>query len=222
LSGVGFSDETFTTESYPLPTSLGGVSMSVNGVNAPLYSVTPTQIVFQTPWSTDTVATVEVHASFTSPFDPELQFSTSAASGHGAFLPLATLSGTSGCCEVMAVHQNWGGFVTSDAPAQTGEVLHVYGTGFGGVDQTQSDGVPAPANPPARTVAPITCWTLGTDTVTRLDIPVLFAGLAPGIVGYYQLDIQLPISNLNAQTQLNCASAGDSTGFFGWIAVAVR
>ena len=77
LSGTGFSDAAFTAD-YPLPRSLGGVSVTVNGVLAPLYAVTPQQIVFQAPWSTATPATVEVHAASTSPFEPQLQFQTTA------------------------------------------------------------------------------------------------------------------------------------------------
>jgi uncharacterized protein (TIGR03437 family) len=204
--GTGFSDAVFAAQSYPLPRSLGGVSVSVNGVDAPLYSVSPRQIMFQTPWSTDTAASVEVHAGSTSPFESQLRFSTAAPPALGAFLPLA-------------IHQDWGELVTPDLPARPGEILHLYGTGFGGVDPTQADGAPAPADPPARTVVPVACWTWGADQTTRLEVPVLFAGLAPGLVGYYQMDIRLPASNLPASVQLNCTGDGDNSHFHASFAV---
>jgi uncharacterized protein (TIGR03437 family) len=185
LSGTGFSDAAFTAQ-YPLPRSLGGVSVSVNGVLAPLYAVAPQQIVFQVPWNTVTPANVEVHAASTSPFEPQFQFLTTATPSLPAILT--------------AIHEDWSGFVTAALPARPGEVVHLYGTGFGPVDLPQPDGVPAPADPPARTLAPITC----SDTLTRQPIPVLFAGLAPGLVGYYQLDIRLPLSNLSPSLQLTC------------------
>ena|ERR1700736_4724957 len=79
----------------------------------------------------------------------------------------------------------------------------------------QADGVPAPVDPPARTVVPITCWASGADNVTKLEIPVLFAGLAPGLAGYYQMDIRLPAANLRPAIQLNCTGEGDNSNFFG-------
>jgi uncharacterized protein (TIGR03437 family) len=187
LSGAGFSDSVFNAE-FPLPRSLGGVSVSVNRVLAPLYSVTPRQIVFQAPWETVTPATIEVHGAPSSPFE-QLQFQTTASQS----LP-ATLT---------AIHENWSAFVTAALPARPGEVLHLYGTGFGPVDSSQLDGVPAPANLPVRTLTPVIC----SDTHTRQPIPVLFAGLAPGLVGYYQLDVRLPVSNLNPSLQLSCLPA---------------
>ena len=212
LSGTGFSDESFAAESYPLPRSLGGVSVSVNGVFAPIYSVAPRQIVFQTPWDTDQTATVEVHTNSTSPFAPQLRFLTTAPRSLAAFLPLA---GSLEAAGLLAVHQNWEALVAASLPARPGEILHLYGTGFGSVDRTPADGTPAPADPPARTVAPITCSVLGADSVTQLEVPVLFAGLAPGLVGYYQMDIRLPASNLSASTQLNCKGEGTTATFGG-------
>jgi uncharacterized protein (TIGR03437 family) len=188
LSGTGFSDSVFTAQ-FPLPRSLGGVSVSVNGVLAPLYTVTPRQIVFQAPWETVTPATVEVHADSTSPFEPELQFVTTTSPSLPAIL--------------LAVHEDWSGLVTAALPGRPGELVHLYGTGFGPVDLPQLDGVPAPADPPARTLAPITC----SDTLTHQPIPVLFAGLAPGLAGYYQLDIRLPQSNITPSLQLTCLPA---------------
>jgi uncharacterized protein (TIGR03437 family) len=63
---------------------------------------------------------------------------------------------------------------------------------------------------------------LGADSVTQLEVPVLFAGLAPGLVGYYQMDIRLPASNLSASTQLNCKGEGDNSNFRGSIAVTPK
>ena len=62
----------------------------------------------------------------------------------------------------------------------------------------------SPANPLARTVVPVTCWTWGADNISQVDIPVLYSGLAPGLAGYYQLDIRLPGSNLRTAFQFYC------------------
>jgi uncharacterized protein (TIGR03437 family) len=176
LSGTGFSDSLFTAD-FPLPRTLGDVSVTVNGIPAPLYSVAPSQIVFQVPWATSGNATVEVHAASTSPFEPRLGFQAVTSPVLPALL--------------LAIHEDWQAVVSPAQPARPGEVLHLYGTGLGPVDQPQPDGVPAPANPPARTLAPVTCT----------GVPVLFAGLAPGLAGYYQMEIRSGSFPLTCQIQ---------------------
>jgi uncharacterized protein (TIGR03437 family) len=194
LVGTGFGDDVFTATSFPLPRSLGGVSVGVNGVDAPLYSVSPQQITLQIPWETESTVEVIVHAASTSPF--YLAFSTGAQTAYAALLTV--------------IHQNWQGLVTPDSPAEPGEILHLYGTGFGPVDPKQTDGVPASTDP-AHTIMPITCSAYAADYTTTVDFPVLFAGLAPGFVGYYQMDIRVPVSNLPQHINLTCS---EGTGSF--------
>ncbi len=50
IFGANFSDAVYTgSATYPLPTALGKTSVSVDGIPAPLYYVSPTQINFQMP-----------------------------------------------------------------------------------------------------------------------------------------------------------------------------
>ena len=49
IPAAGLTDQTYRASSYPLPRALGGVSVAVNGVDCPLYSVSPVQIQFQLP-----------------------------------------------------------------------------------------------------------------------------------------------------------------------------
>lgn len=224
LEGTGFSDSTFTAAGYPLPQSLGGVTVSIAGINAPIFSVAPTQIEVQVPWEilngnpsgAQVSVTVNAAAS-TSPFVTGVTNQVSAYPGDGSFASDPTGVYT------LAVHQDWSALVTHSSPARPGEVIHLYGFGFGPVDSQPADGVPASANPLSRTLAPITCSTLGADNVTGIPIPipipVLFSGLAPGLVGYYQLDVQLPSSNLRANTGIGCIAPGLDEGFFGYIPV---
>ena len=51
IFGPSFASENLGA-SLPLPTTLGGVSVSVNGKAAPILYVTPTQVNFQVPWET--------------------------------------------------------------------------------------------------------------------------------------------------------------------------
>src|SRR5438874_8609517 len=50
LRGAGFSDESVAAQSFPLPFELAGVSVTVQGIIAPVLSVSPTTVVLQVPW----------------------------------------------------------------------------------------------------------------------------------------------------------------------------
>jgi uncharacterized protein (TIGR03437 family) len=76
-----------------------------------------------------------------------------------------------------------------------GEILHFYGAGFGPVQPPVGTGTVSPANPPA------TLSTLPSCTVSPGDlgpVTVLWAGLAPGLIGYYQIDVRLPAKTIPA------------------------
>jgi uncharacterized protein (TIGR03437 family) len=87
-----------------------------------------------------------------------------------------------------ALHHDFSGPVTWDRPARPGEIVHVWGIGFGPVDRVMRTGEPGPASPPARLLSPIMC----REPQSGRDIEVLFAGLAPGLIGLYQLDLRIP------------------------------
>ncbi len=117
--------------------------------------------------------------------------------------------------DALVIHQDWSAPVTPSNPARPNEILHVYGGGFGPVASHPPTGVPALVNPLSPTVNPITC---GASTVdhSSLNVPVLFSGLAPGTVGIYQLDIQLPPSIVAPQTGIEgvgCNGSGNDSAF---------
>jgi uncharacterized protein (TIGR03437 family) len=71
-------------------------------------------------------------------------------------------------------------------PARRGQAVQLYVNGLGPVDRPQASGEPAPSTEPlARTrVSP-------TVTVGGRPANVIFSGLAPGIVGLYQVNAVL-------------------------------
>jgi uncharacterized protein (TIGR03437 family) len=72
------------------------------------------------------------------------------------------------------------------APVAAGDVLAIFATGLGAVDQTIPDGAAAPGNPPANTLAK-PAVKIGGQSAN-----VSFSGLAPGFVGLYQIDAVVP------------------------------
>jgi len=210
ISGTGFSDAFFSAGSFPLPRSLGGVSVTVGGMDAPIISVAPTAVTVQVPWEVSAGAAssvaLDVQTGVTSsPFAVDSTLPSGPTTlAWGTFVPNPASPSNYGGLDVLAVHGDWSAIVSPDYPARPGELIHIYGTGFGRVDAPPPTGMASPANPLARTVVPVTCWTWGADNISQVDIPVLYSGLAPGLAGYYQLDIRLPGSNLRTAFQFYC------------------
>ena len=172
-------------DTNPFPTKLANVSVMVNGILAPIFSVAfvngQDQISFQVPWETN----VGMGAAFVEVFD----FDASVGSERvDSFTEDPGIFGYQkfGNVYAVAVHASDFSLVSPDDPADRGEVLVLYTTGLGPVDQAISDGFGAPSNPLARTLDPFRVVLAGED------VPVLFSGLAPGFVGLYQLNIRLP------------------------------
>jgi uncharacterized protein (TIGR03437 family) len=80
-------------------------------------------------------------------------------------------------------------------PVTAGDVIAIFCTGLGAVDQTIPDGAAAPSAPLANTLATPTV-TIGAQAAT-----VTFSGLSPGFVGLYQIDANVP-SGITAGSQV--------------------
>jgi uncharacterized protein (TIGR03437 family) len=89
---------------------------------------------------------------------------------------------------VASIDFNSGTIISADAPVARGDVVELYANGLGPVTNQSSvlDGDPSPLSPLAQT--PV----LPTVTIGGINAPVGFAGLAPNIVGLYQVNITVP------------------------------
>jgi uncharacterized protein (TIGR03437 family) len=201
LYGSGFTNTTLSAPSTPFPTTLGGVSVFVNGFAAPLQFVSPGQINIQVPWELgmgDGTApfTVMVNgptAKGTRAGSPvNGTFSNSISSAVGRYSP-----------GIFAAAQTDGTPVVSK-PAKAGDVIVIFANGLGPVSNQPASGAVSPSDPLAEAQQP--------PTVTIGDQPaqVLFAGLAPGFVGAYQVNVRVP-SGLPAGSVPLVISAGGQT-----------
>ncbi len=191
LAGVGLSDAVYgaSPASTP-PTLLGKATVTLNDTPAPLLTVAPGGITIQVPWEVQAgqPVTVKVVTNAGTSAESSAQAVVTPVASRPSLIPLQGCT-QAGLCGLGggAIHQDWSGYVTPDRPALPGEVLHFYGTGFGPVQPTVATGTPASASPLAVVPAMPACTSQpgGSTTVTYL-------GLAPGLVGYYQMDVQLP------------------------------
>ncbi len=172
----------------PLPRSLGGTQVFFDTIPAPLYIVTPGQLNAQVPWelgaAKSALLTVVRDGVAGPPTEIELapyQPALFTAANIGAIL----------------VNSRTGALVTPQAPARGGDVLVGYATGLGLVSANPETGEIDPGSPLA-TAAASTTVVLTGPTVER-DVTPLFAGLAPGFIGVFQINFVLP-SGLGAGT----------------------
>lgn len=97
--------------------------------------------------------------------------------------------------------------VSSNIPAERGEWVHMYMTGLGPVTPRPATGRAAPANPLSRLDRELTCSAALPQLSTQAEtLPVAFAGLAPGLLGVYQVSLRAPMS-LSGPVQVTCTLA---------------
>ena len=167
--------------SGPLPRVLGGVCVTANEVSIPLISTSATQIDAQLPAQlSGTRVTLTVRST---------RFGQSSS---GVQIPVTTASpgvfslDVAGMKVAAIIHGADFALVTPDYPAERDETLLLYTTGLGPVRPDVQAGDLAGVDP----------FSVTTENVQVLigghPYPVLWAGLAPYMVGIYQINIYVP------------------------------
>jgi uncharacterized protein (TIGR03437 family) len=181
-SGLATSNGQAITSTWP--TSLANASVTVNGELAPLYFVSPAQINAQMPLDiAPGFATVIVKVGSTA--SNTVVSNTVAATVPATANPGVLIYGSN-----RAVAQNLPSYTLNStaAPAPSGSYIVVYFTG-GGPVQGGSALMTGHAAPSTATY-PLT--ETYSATIGGINAPIVFIGLAPGFVGLYQADIQIP------------------------------
>lgn len=205
--GTNLSTDALTiAPGFPLPQSLAGVSLLVNGVPAPLLAASPWQVNAQVP-----PETAEGPASF------QFRFADGALTTAGAvevklFAPAIFSWFSESLCQAAVLHSGTGVPADDEHPAQAGETLEIYGTGLGPTDPFVPAGVPAPASVLARASTPEVL--IGGKTAG-----VEFAGLTPGLVGVYQVNATVPSGLRPGRHMVSWRIRGITSNGCGTIAV---
>jgi len=174
-SGLASSPATAPAGLPTQPTVLGNVQVLVNGIQAPLLYVGPTQIVAQIP-----NATVVGAASVVVVREGSASVAATVTVQQAAPYVL-----TFGSNRAVVQNQDYS-INTSASPAPAGSYVVAYLMGSGPLDVIPADGTPAE-------VSPLSRETLATAvTVGAVPAKVTFSGLAPGFVGLLQVNLQVP------------------------------
>ena len=161
----------------PLPATLGGTTVAIGGINAPLLYVSPGQINFQVPNELQSGSNNLVVTS---------------ASGSSSAFSVTVLAQAPAIFQYgmnRAVAQNndaTHSLNSSAKPAASGSVITVYLTGQGAVDNAVKDGNATPVSPLSKATA------TATASIGPQNAPVKFLGLTPHFAGLAQANIQVP------------------------------
>jgi len=180
LFGENLSPVNQASSQIPLPTALGDSCLTVNGQPMPILFVSPNQINAQLPFSVDGNVTLVLH---TPGGVSDYYYLTILPAAPSVFR-----SGVAGELRNLPtiVRAKNNQLVTLSNPVHPGDDLVIYLTGMGRTSPPVEAGVPAPVDPLA--------WVVTQPTVTLAGepLPVRYAGLAPGWVGVYQINVHVP------------------------------
>jgi uncharacterized protein (TIGR03437 family) len=188
----------FDPATAALPSALAGVSVTVNGITAPIYYVRADQVNVQIPYelSGQSQARITVNYNGVPSGVESVQIAASAPS----------LSA--------GVFNQDGSLNSANNPAAPGSVAILYATGQGITNPPSATGMAAisPYPAPAGSVR---------VTIAGQAAEILFAGLAPSTSGVTQINVRLPAGvgpNPNAAVALTIGAAASQPG----VMVAIR
>jgi uncharacterized protein (TIGR03437 family) len=192
LFGSGLTPRSEGANAVPLPTSLAGVSVTVNGVLAPLLTVTKTanfdQINLQVPFATSG-QNAAIVVNNNGDLSNEVRVPV-AASSPGIF----SVS-QSGIGSGIITHANFQPVTEQDAAAP-GETVVIFLTGLGALNPPAGDGAPGPVNPLSRVTDQNVQVLFDNEAggCRPQDPPGVpcFVGAAPNFVGLYQINVTIP------------------------------
>jgi uncharacterized protein (TIGR03437 family) len=180
LYGSHLSPTNQATTQIPVPTALANSCITVNGQPIPLIFVSPTQINAQMPFQAVGQETIVVHTPGGTSDNFNLMVQPTA--------PAVFLSGIAGPDTNLptVIRIADGQLATDSNPIHRSDTLVIYVTGLGQTNPAGLTGYPAPGSPLANTLTSVNV-TLG-----GMNLPVIYAGLAPGEVGVGQINVTVP------------------------------
>ncbi len=192
IFGSNLAPSVTSASAIPLPMALAGVSVTFNGITAPLVFVAPGQINAQLPWDVlggtqSGTATVVVNTPSGSsppksvnigPFSPGI-FAVSFGVGRAiAINQDGTLAAPVGAVPGLTTH-----------PAKPGDIVILLGTGLGAVTPPIANGTsPVFSDKALHTTNTTPTILFGGQPATSVP----FSGLSPQFVGVNQINVQIP------------------------------
>ena len=179
LYGTDLSPVRQSSRQNPLPTVLGESCLTVNGLPVPVMYVSPGQINAQLPFAVDGNTQLVLRT----PGGASDSFNVTILPAAPSVFRNSVAGPETG---IPTVVRNTNGLVvTPSNPIHRGDILTIYATGLGRTTPAVESGVPSPAEPLASAIIP------PTVTIGGQPVEVEFAGLTPGEVGVYQINVRV-------------------------------
>jgi uncharacterized protein (TIGR03437 family) len=180
----------------PLPTALGDTQVYFNTTPAPLFFVSGSQINAQIPYE----------------LRNEKRLLVTVTRGNNAGVP-APLDLTEFAPGIFTTTDGpiisdltAGRLVTRDQPVRRGDTIVMYATGLGPVLYDAASGTAAADDRLSSALLPIQL-VLASSGANRVAFSPGFAGLAPGLIGVFQLNATIPADAPTGSVQLSIQSA---------------
>lgn len=173
------------------------------GAEAPIVARSGNTVTLQIPWEADPSSTVQLVV----PGNPsafEEVHPLNLVWGSPTFYTLPQPPGDFQTPFAIAAHEDFSALVSADSPARPGEIVHLYATGLGAVAPSIATGAVTPVGAIHVLQTPLTCdFRQGTQT---FPADIIFAGLAPEMIGIEQVDVRIPAPAQPPAIQLECQS----------------
>lgn len=174
----------------PLGTDLGGVRVYVNDTPAPIYYASYNQVNFQMPYDAPTGdVTIRIERNGTTSNRVSAEIVRRAPRllrlGIGDY---AIAVNTDGSFPVPATPG------INSRPARAGDTLVFYALGLGATSPSVQSGVASPSSPLANATGnpQVSFGTTGPFGGNNVQVTPDFAGLTPGFVGLFQINVRIP------------------------------
>ena len=179
IIGTDLSPVNIATSQMPLPTALGESCLTVNGLPLPVLFVSPTQINAQLPYQVSGNVTLVLHT----PSGVSDNFNLTILPAAPSIFRNGTAGTDTDIPAIIRARNNE--LVTLSNPIHKDDTITIYLSGMGNTTPAVEAGMPTPSDPlPSVLIAPVV--TLG-----GVQLPVSFAGLTPGQVGVYQINVAI-------------------------------
>lgn len=182
IYGTGLGSTSASTPAFPVQTTLAGVQVSINGIAAPVYSVTVGSLDY-----IDVIVPFGVTGSTAT-----IVATVNKVPSNQVVVPLAdtapgVFSISQNGISAGAIRHADGSLCNQSSPAARTEIVAVYVGGLGATNPAVKDGEATPTDTFYKMTGPVNVYVGG---VLVTNIP--FAGLVPTVAGLYQLNIQIP------------------------------
>jgi uncharacterized protein (TIGR03437 family) len=188
-----------------LPSSLGASSVTINGIAAPISYASAFRLDVQAPFGLHPGDTVPLVVSANGHNAAPVNVTVATAVPGVAGPPSSVAPGVAALGSLIGpakAYNQDGTLNTKLNPATAGSVITVYASGLGAVTPAVTEGAVPPNSPLSKVAGDVGAFIGGAASLVQ------YAGLAPGLPGYYQVNLVVPNNARSGTNQVVVFASG--------------